>query len=534
MENTDELIILELLKIRAKNSDDLSSAKRKIAKSMKISCSGNIALLKSYHKLVKEKSIKKNLKLEMLLRTRPIRSLSGVVNVSILTKPYTCPGKCLYCPNEPGIPRSYLSGEPAVERAKRLKFDPYVQTQKRLEVLDISGHPTNKVEIRIIGATWSYYPKKYQVWFCKKCFDACNEEKNNPNDKNLSLPDLWKKLLIAQKKNQKSKYRIVAMSVETRPDFITLKEIEQIQKLGATKVELGVQSVFEDILKKNNRGHGLKETKEATRNLKNAGFKVSYQIMLNLYGSNPKKDLKMFEELFNDSDFKPDCLKIYPCALVKEALLYKKYLAKKYKPYSEKILVDLLKSIKKIIPRYVRIERIIRDIPSPLIVEGGSRISNLRQMIEQDMQKENWHCQCIRCREVKSLPKEKAYLFREDYKASGGKEIFLSWEDKAQKNLYSMLRLRINNDFKNTLPVLKNCALIRELHTYGQASLVSEKKGLVQHKGLGKKLIKKAEKIAKKEFGFKKIAIISGVGVRDYYQKLGYKLKAGYMIKKLD
>jgi elongator complex protein 3 len=532
MENSNELIILELLKIRAETSDDLSLIKRKIAKSMKISCPGNISLLKSYHKLVKEKRIKKNLKLEMLLRTRPIRSLSGVVNVSILTKPYPCPGKCLYCPNEPGVPRSYLSGEPAVERAKRLKFDPFIQVQKRLEGLDLSGHPTNKVEIRIIGATWSYYPKKYQIWFCKKMFDGCNGAKNDPNDKKLSIEDLWKKLKIAQKKNEKSKYRIVAMSVETRPDFINPKEIEQIQKLGATKVELGIQSIFEDILQKNNRGHGLKEIIEATQNLKNAGFKVSYQMMLNLYGSNPRKDLKMFEELFNNPNFKPDCLKIYPCALVKEALLYKKYLKKEYKPYSEKILLELLKSIKKIIPRYVRIERIIRDIPSPLIVEGGSRISNLRQMIDQDMEKENWHCECIRCREVKSLPKEKAYLFREDYNASQGKEIFLSWENKAKKNLYSMLRLRINNNFDNTLPVLKNCALIRELHTYGQASLIS-KKGLVQHKGLGKKLIKKAEKIAKKEFGFKKMAIISGVGVRNYYQKLGYKLKSGYMIKTL-
>lgn len=533
MENGIELIIKEIIKLKARTSDDLSCAKRKIAKLKKIPCPSNIALLKVYHTLVKEKSIKPNLKLEQLLRTRPIRSLSGVVNVSVLTKPFNCPGNCLYCPTESGIPRSYLSGEPAVERAKRLKFDPYVQMQKRLEVLDISGHPTDKVELRVIGATWSYYPKKYQVWFCKKCFDACNQTHDDLADKKLSVEQLWKKLAIAQKKNEKAKYRIVAMSFETRPDFITFKEVAQMKRLGATKIELGIQSIYEDILEKNNRGHGLKETIEATQILKNAGFKVSYQVMPNLYGSNPQKDLDMFKEIFSNPDFKPDCLKIYPCALVKEAALYKKYLKGEYKPYSIKTLIDLLKSIKKIAPRYVRIERIVRDIPSPLIVEGGSRTSNLRQMIEADMKKENWQCKCIRCREIRRQIKEKTYSFRENYEASSGKEIFLSFEDKNKKHLYSMLRLRIPKQKTKTLPELKDCALIRELHTYGQAAFISQKSRDIQHKGLGKKLILEAEKIAKKEFGFKKIAVIAGVGVRDYYQKLGYKLKAGYMIKSL-
>lgn len=531
MEN-NELIIENLLKIGAKDAEDLSLAKRKIAKAKKISCPSNIALLKAYHNLVAKKSIKASPKLEQLLRTRPIRSLSGVVNVSVLTKPYECPGNCLYCPTEKGIPRSYLSGEPAVERAKRLKFNPYVQTQKRLEVLDISGHPTEKVELRVIGATWSHYPLKYKIWFCKKCFDACNGTRDDPQDKKLPVEELWKKLAIAQKKNEKAKYRIVALSFETRPDYVNIKEAEQMKRLGATKIELGIQSVYEDVLKKNLRGHGLKETIEATKILKDAAFKVSYQVMLNLYGADPKTDLKMFEQLFDNSDFKPDCLKIYPCALVKEAALYKKYLKGEYKPYPEKTLIDLIKEIKKIVPRYVRIERIIRDIPSPLIVEGGSRISNLRQMIEADMRKENWQCQCIRCREIGAEKKEKAYLFREDYDASNGKEIFLTLENKTKSSLYSMLRLRIPSK-DETLQELKDCALIRELHTYGQAALLSENSE-VQHKGLGKKLISEAEKIAKKEFGFEKIAVISGVGVRDYYRKLGYKLSNGYMIKPLD
>lgn len=531
MENNNYLVIKELLKIRAKNADDLSLAKRRIAKLKKIACPTNISLLQAYHNLVKEKSIVPNEKLEQLLRTRPIRSLSGVVNVSVLTKPYSCPGNCLYCPNEPNFPRSYLPGEPAAERAKRLNFDPYLQIQKRLEVLTLSGHPTDKVEVRVIGATWSSYPKKYQVWFCKKLFDACNNIKDNPSDNKLSEKKLWKKLKSAQKKNEHAKHRLVALSFETRPDKITIKEAERMRQLGATKIELGIQSIYENILEQNQRGHGVKEIVKATQILKNAAFKVSYQMMLNLYGSDPKKDIAMFQELFSNPNFRPDCLKIYPCALVKEAALYKKYLQGEYKPYSEKTLVETLKAIKKIVPRYIRIERIIRDIPSPLIVEGGARISNLRQILEEDMRQEKWHCECIRCREIQNKNwQEKIKLFREDYDASDGQEVLLSFENQKQEHLYSLLRLRLPKE-------LRRAALIRELHTYGQAIAVSKKttqnskdNAISQHKGLGKKLIKEAEKIVKKN-GYKKIAIISGVGVREYYRKLGYKLKSGYMVK---
>lgn len=541
------MVIEELLKIKAKNSDDLSSAKRRIARLKKISCPSNIALLKSYHNLVNKKRIKPNPKLALLLRTRPIRSLAGVVNVSVLTKPYRCPGKCLYCPTETGIPKSYVSGEPAVERAKKLNFDPYEQTAKRIEVLEISGHPIDKIDIRVIGGTWSYYPKKYRLWFCKKCFDACNKTKNDPDDKNLSEESLWKKLAAAQKKNETAKCRVVGMSFETRPDFVNPDEAAEMQKMGATKIELGVQSIYEYVLALNLRGAGNKETANATKILKDAGFKVAYQMMLNLYGSTPSKDIKMFKEIFNNPDYKPDYLKIYPCALIKEAALHKKYLNGKYKPYKERTLINTIKAIKKIVPRYVRIERIIRDIPSSLIIESPDRISNLRQIVAEEMEKENTQCECIRCREIRGKDKkEKTYLFREDYEASGGREILLSFENKTRKNLYSLLRLRIPSQlFKKPDPAhiwlrqpahkdqtLKNCAIIRELHTYGQAAEISGKDSLTQHRGMGQKLIKEAEKIAEREFGIKKIAVISGAGVRDYYrQKLGYKFSSGYMIK---
>ncbi len=470
--------------------------------------------------MVNKKSIKKNANIEKLLRTRPVRSLSGVVNVSVLTKPYDCPGHCIYCPTERNIPKSYLSGEPAVERAKKLKYDPYLQMQKRIESLEFSGHPTDKIDLRLIGGTWSAYKSTYKKWFVKRCFEACNERKDSS-------------LEIAQKRNEKAKHRIVGMSFETRPDFINLKEILEMRSLGATKIELGVQSVYEDILEFNKRGHGTKETIEATKLLRNAGFKVAYQIMLNLPKSNPKKDVEMFKELFKNENYKPDYLKIYPCALVKEAPLYNLYLKKEYKPYTKEILLKIIKEIKKEIPEYVRIERIVRDIPSPLIVEGGAKVSNLRQIISASMKEEKWSCRCIRCREIKNTnSEEKVYIFRTDYSASQGKEIFLSFEDKERKNLYSLLRLRVPSFDKDTLPNLKESALIREVHVYGQATPISGSKNSAQHKGLGMLMIKEAERIANKEFGFKKISIISGVGVRDYYRKkLGYRLQKTYMIK---
>lgn len=483
-----KIIIKELLKSRVSDKADLASFKRRISKKYKISPPSNIKLLKAYH----ESNLKKSKVLEFLLRTRPVRSLSGIVNISVLTKPYACPGKCLYCPNEKGIPKSYVSGEPAVERAKKLKYDPFLQTKKRLEMLNLEGHPTDKVELRIVGGTWSYYPKNYQKWFIKKCLKACN-------------------------KNQK----IVGLSIETRPDFINEREIRHLRNLNVTRVELGVQSIYDDVLEKNLRGHDVKTIILATKLLKDSGFKVSYQVMLNLPGSNPKKDIGMFKELFSNPDFQPDLLKIYPCMILKEAPLYKLYLKGGYRPYGEKTLIKIIQAIKKNMPYQVRIERIIRDIPSFKIAAGSKRISNLRQNLKGI-------CRCIRCREIKEKydVKEKILLFRKDYKASEGKEIFLSFENKKKIKLFSLLRLRLTSE---------NKAVIREVHTYGQMAEVKDSASKIspQHKGLGRKLIKEAEKITKKEFGLNKISVIAAIGVRSYFSKLGYNLENTYMVKKL-
>jgi len=510
-------IIKDLIKARIKTPADLASFKRKMSKKYKIPCPSNIELLKVYHELIKNKIVEKSVKLEELLKTRPIRSLSGIVNISGLTKPSPCPGKCLYCPTEKGIPKSYVSGEPAVERAKRLKYSPYLQVKKRIEMLKLEGHPTDKIELRIVGGTWSYYPQPYQGWFIKRCFDACNKK----NSKDLTK---------AQKLNEKAKYRMVGLSIETRPDFINKNEIKWLRELGVTMVELGVQSTYDNVLKLNQREHGIEETILATKLLKDAGFKVLYQIMLNLPGSNLRKDEGMFEELFSNSDFRPDLLKIYPCALLKEAPLYGLWKKGRYRPYTSSQLINLLKSIKKKIPYYVRIQRISRDIPSPTIIAGGVKISNLSQILLVKMKKERWQCKCIRCREVREAynQKEGRYLFRQDYKASEGREIFLSFENKQRTKLYSLLRLRLSSE---------KLAIIRELHTYGQqlSFIYRLTKSIIspQHKGLGKKLMKEAEKIAKKEFKLNKIAVISAIGARDYFQTLRYQLKDTYMIKNL-
>jgi len=532
-----EKIIKELIKYDPKNTWDLISFKREMSQKYKIPVLSNFELLKAYHKMLQKGIIKKTERVEQVLKIRPVRSLSGIVNVSVLTKPYPCPGQCLYCPKEPGLPSSYLSGEPAVERAKKLNFDPYWQVKKRLEMLKIAGHSTDKIELRIVGGTWSHYPKKYQVWFVKKCFEACNEGNSKIKTQKSKLKFTIQKLKEEEKKNERAKHRIVGLSIETRPDFINEKEIEWLRELGVTMVELGVQSIYDDVLKLNLRGHGVKETILATKLLKDAGFKVLYQMMPNLFGSDLKRDQKMFEELFRNSDFQPDYLKIYPCALLKESPLYRLWKKRKYQPYRKEQLINLLLRIKKKIPYYVRIQRITRDIPSLKVIKGGAKISNLRQLLAERMKKENWQCKCIRCREVRESydPKEKIYLFRQDYLASGGKEIFLTFENKNRTKLFSLLRLRFSsrNQVASIFPFLKKSTVIREIHTYGEAVPISQRKKAIQHRGLGRRLIKEAEKITKKDFNLRKIAVIAGIGAREYFRSLGYKLKDTYMVKEI-
>ncbi|MCD6550012.1 tRNA uridine(34) 5-carboxymethylaminomethyl modification radical SAM/GNAT enzyme Elp3 [bacterium] len=523
--NIYTLTIKELIAKRVKNSEDLNKIKREVAKKLHTPLPQNIELLKEYHNLVKKKRIKPNKILEKILRKRPIRTLSGVAVVSLFTKPYPCPGKCIFCPQEKDLPKSYLRGEPAAERALKLKFDPFLQIKKRVESLEKQGHPTDKIEVRVIGASFSFYPKDYKVWFFANIFAAAN---NRERLKKANL-DILKK---EQKINERAQNRIVGISIETRPDLLTKEEVLLMRKLGITMVEIGVQTVFDDILQKCKRGHGTKEIIQATKILKDAGFKVMYQMMPNLPGSDLNRDLFAFKEIFENQNYKPDWLKIYPCLVCKGTELYRLWKKGEYKPYSDKELIDLLIEIKRIVPYWTRIARLFRDIPAPQI-KAGSKISNLREVVQEEMKKKGLKCHCIRCREIKERysAKEKIYLFQETYQASDGKEIFLSFENKNKTKLYAFLRLRIPAD--PFIKVLRNSSVIRELHTYGQMIPLEKKGKAPQHRGLGKKLIKEAEKITKK-LKLKKIAVISGVGVREYYRKLGYRLKDTYMVKNLN
>jgi len=512
----------ELKRKKILNEKDIVDLQRKIAKKYKIFLPNKIDILTA----AKELNIKTNFK------KKPIRSLSGVAIVAVLTKNFPCPGKCIYCPNEKNLPKSYLSGEPAVERAKKLNFDPYLQIQERIKALEKEGHSTDKIELIIIGGTWSALPSSYQKEFIKQCFKGANEcDKKSKAEKKSN-----KSLLEVQKINEKARHRIIGLTLETRPDYITLKEIEKMRIYGCTRVELGVQSIEDRILKINHRGHNVETTIKATKLLKDAGFKICYHIMPGLLGSNPKLDLKQFKTLFEDERFRPDMLKIYPCVITKGSKLYTLFLNGQYRSYIDKTLIKLLVEMKKSIPPYVRLLRLIRDIPSNSII-SGIKISNLREVVQKKMNEEGYKCQCIRCREIKTLPLnfKNIKLVRRDYDASLGKEVFLSFEDLKQDKLLAFLRLRLpqNPEYPSSLSKsLNGAALIREIHTYGELTPLGKKIGAIQHYSLGKKLIKKAEEIAQ-QANYKKIAVISGIGVRDYWRKNGYHLSETYMIKKL-
>lgn len=520
MENKFNKIILGLIKAKIKTRPQLIDVKRKLSNSLFMPSPLNSDLINAYRRLLKKNIIKEDKTLEQLLRKREIRTLSGVAVVTVLTKPYPCPGQCIYCPNEVGMPKSYLSNEPAAARAKGSKFDPYVQVKIRLDALKTNGHKTDKVELIVLGGTWSFYQKNYQDWFLKRCFDALNGK----TAKNLAL---------AQKYNETAKHRCVGLTLETRPDFITETEVKRLRELGCTRVELGVQTIYDPILKLNQRGQTVNQTIKATQLLKMAGFKIMYHMMPNLPGSNLKKDLQMFKDLFSKPEFQPDLLKIYPCVVTKNSVLYRWYKQGKFKPYTDAQLKKLLIEIKANIPYYVRITRLIRDIPAESIV-AGNLITNLRQIIDTELKKNNILCKCIRCREAghQISKSDKPKLFIQKYQASQGQEYFISFDSKNRNILFAFARLRINHEIENNfITELKGAAIIRELHTFGELVPLGQS-GKVQHSGLGKKLLLVAEKIARKN-KIKKIAIISGIGVRQYYKKLGYKLVGTYLIKNL-
>jgi len=445
------------------------------------------------------------------------RTISGVTPVAVMAKPFPCPGKCVYCPSLADAPKSYTPESPAVLRARKCRFIAQKQVEYRLNTLADMGHALDKVELIIMGGTFLAYPDDYQYQFVKDCYDALN---------GVPSADLEE----AQRLNETAEHRCVGLCIETRPDYCTEKETKQMLEFGATRVELGVQTLDDEVHRLTRRGHGVAEVISATSLLRRYGFKVYYHWMPGLPGSSPQHDLELSQKLFDDERFRPDGLKLYPTLVVAGSELEKWYLNHRYQPYEEGQMIDLLANIKSLLPKYVRVSRLMRDIPGKYILAGCSDLA-LRQTVARRMSELGLRCQCIRCREYGHRLRDgrtigEPGLVRRDYDASGGKEIFLSYEDE-NETLFGLLRLRIN-------PRGHAHALVRELHIFGpEVPLGRTKKEAAQHQGLGKELLQEAERIAREEFQATKIRILSGVGARDYYQPLGYTREDSYMVKPL-
>lgn len=498
----------------------LRSVKAVVAKKYGIQMPTNASLLAEYKTLVANGALRANAAVWQMLQVRSVRTLSGIAPITVLTKPYQCPGRCTYCPTEANMPKSYIDTEPGAMRALRLRFDPFLQVTKRIEALENNGHAPEKCELIVLGGTWTAYPKDYQEWFMKRCYDGFNQD---PRSEGAATLDEAKLL------NETAKYRVIGCTLETRPDHIDEAEVKRLRWFGATRVQIGVQTLNKHVLAVTLRDQTNEQVQAATRLLKEAGLKITYHMMQNLPGAVPDTDLQDIKTIFSDPGYQPDHIKIYPCVVVRSAPLYRHWKAGRYKSYSTETLTELLADIKTVVPPYVRIERLVRDIPENSIV-GGNTVTNLRQI----MQQKGVACVCIRCREPRAdnTGLADAQLFIEQYESANGQEYFISFEDPARRKLFGFVRLRLQQRQQHWYGELQDAAIIRELHVYGQLIPVAED-GVdsgVQHRGFGRKLMQAAEIIAR-DHGFTKIAVIAGVGVRKYYEKLGYRLEQEYMIK---
>ncbi|MEA3304167.1 MAG: tRNA uridine(34) 5-carboxymethylaminomethyl modification radical SAM/GNAT enzyme Elp3 [Patescibacteria group bacterium] len=516
----------------------------------------NIQMLQRYNELIADGKAEDCPNFRKILRKRGVRSLSGVSVISLLTKSFGCPGQCIYCPEYEKLPKSYIPDEPAVLRAELNQFDPVKQIHNRLRSLEITGHKIEKNDVRIIGGTWSFYPKEYQEEFIKGIYDAFNSYQDTKQyieetdlasskfasftlQKGYKLP-VSQTLEEAKQKNVDAFCKVVGIAIETRPDWIDQEEIVRMRKYGVTRVEIGYQTTHDEINEKNKRGHGNKESIEATRLLKDAGFKVVAHMMPNLLGSTPDLDRSAMQRVFEDQAFRPDELKIYPMVVTDHSELTQIWKDGGFTAYDDETLIELMCDLELAVAPYCRINRTYRDIPADHILEG-STLSNLRQIVEQRIQKRGQKVVDIRSREIKDKINDpnNVILKTIEYQASGGKEYFLSFEDPDDHTLFSLLRLRIPSQHfsgeVHYIPELNNAAIIREIHTFGDQLSVGQKgNGFGQHMGFGKKLIAQAEKIIQENYpSIDKIAVISGVGVQGYYAKRGYEKQGEYMVKKM-
>lgn len=535
MEDACRFIIDEILGGRVKDKKDLEKIKLKACRDFKLKEFMSNSLI------LENATPEERTEISPLIRKKPTRTISGVAVVAVMCKPHKCPhGRCTYCPESDLAPPSYTGEEPAALRARMFGFDPYLQTFNRLFQLDSIGHPIDKVELIIMGGTFPSRSKCYQEWFVTRCIQAMNdydlESKTNLSGSEMP-PYNFKYLDDVQFANEQSSVRCVGMTFETRPDYAKVEDINRMLNMGVTRVELGVQTIYNFIYKRIERGHNIQDVVDSNRMLRDSGIKVAMHLMPGLY-SDPERDMRIFNRIFHDKHFKPDMLKIYPCLVTKGSKFHELWKKGDYEPYSTDEAVDLIVKIKKILPKWVRTMRIQRDIPSQLI-EAGVQKSNLGELVYERLASENIQCKCIRCREVGHMASSgvkpdinEIKLMNEKYAACEGTEIFISQEDVMNDILIGFLRLRIPSHKIYRPEIDSKTAIVRELHVYGQMAELGQKKNdLWQHMGFGEEMLEEAEKIASEQYDKNKLLIISGVGARNYYRRFGYEREGPYMSK---
>ncbi|WP_254545196.1 tRNA uridine(34) 5-carboxymethylaminomethyl modification radical SAM/GNAT enzyme Elp3 [Halomarina pelagica] len=486
--------------------------------------------------------------LEPVLRRKPVRTASGVSPIAVMTSPHTCPhGKCLYCPGGPASEfssaQSYTGHEPAAARGVQNDYDPYGQVTLRLEQLREIGHPVDKAELILMGGTLTARSHDYQEWFVKRALQAMNDydvtKEPEPAEGESFAQDpedaefRYLEDVIAE--NETADVRNVGTTFETKPDWCDPEQVDRMLALGGTKVELGVQTTYERINREMHRGHGIQASIDANRRLRDAGFKVGFHMMPGQPGMSLDMCLEDFRELFENPEWRPDYLKIYPTLVVRGTRTYDMWRRGDYDPLTNEAAADLVAEIKSMIPKYTRLQRVQRDIPADFI-DAGVWKSNLRQLARKRMEEHGWTCDCIRCREVgmNDETPESVELDALTYEVCGGTEHFVSFEDPDNDLLVGFCRLRFPND-----PVrreLTDAAIVRELHVYGNevgVGLEDETGSGFQHQGYGRRLLAEAERLAA-DAGYGKLSVISGIGVREYYrEKLGYFQDGPYVSKRL-
>ncbi len=531
MANADEAvreIINALMLMPSPTHNDVNRIKLKIA------AKHHLQEIPTNANLISALTTKEKHKLTAILRRKTTRTISGVTVVAVMTKPYPCPQPepCAYCPGGPatGSPQSYTGHEPAAMRGAQNNYDPYMQVRSRIEQLTAIGHRVDKIELIIMGGTFPATPPEYQAWFIQRALDAITEKES------ANLEE-------AKANAETSKTRNVGITVETRPDWAKKPHVDALLDMGVTRVELGVQNPSDQIYRLVGRTHTVADVQEATRVCKDAGLKIVYHMMPGMPGSSPTLDFEAFKRIFTDPAFKPDMIKIYPCLVLEGTKTHKWYQEGAYKPYTTEEATNLTAEVKRIIPPWVRVMRVQRDIPARLIVAGVKK-SNLRQLVQKQLAEHGERCACIRCREVGHRlavdqvepDLEKVKILSTTYEASGGREVFLSVEDPENDVLIGYLRLRIPSAKAHRPEITASAsAVVRELHVYGPLVPVGKHSASAwQHKGYGAVLLGEAERVTREDYDLKKLLVISALGTKQYYMRFGYSRDGVYVSKKLE